>query len=658
MPIFSRRHIIATTAAGAINARGAEVAPTREINDAVAVTVSTVSKFTSSKFAKSIWAVFILGFRELGIGPLSVHRVNSEPLHAWKFRSKDRFLASGDIDNTNGGWWEGYSPDGWVNPFQFGAYGIGDSRHDDWPAISNMLNYCWENLSPTGGFKDSVASVRWPGAKFYSSQTINLIYGIKMVGVINHAVSNEFGTTINFPVGTNGIVCDAPCYIDGIALLTSDQPISPSPTHGFTIHKPCAITNCIAAKFTGHGFYVEAITIGNNRYVADFTRFDRCYAIENNKNGFYLLGSNANVCLVENCSAYGNGEFGFRDDSLLANYFVSCHASGNGLGGGYCIYGGRTYGVVPQVGADTPLTATITPGTDDTVWFVAAYSPLTFGVPIPAWTSGTTFYAGGAYCSLNWLTHFSNCYTEDGQYGSYISGSFYGGVTSTHPNAFGVGTPLQSPSGFRSYVKCIPGDTAHETITTQIGGSSNYSPNLIRSTYGSSSGLFYEHFDVGNALEFRITGQTVYSISGNNVSSARYNFGTSTPRGGVFGFTWGFAIGDCIIQAYPNTANPVFAGEAGRGWFTFNSAPTSMKSPFGWNCITAGKPASWNALYAAPYPNLGVATYAGLPSASSVPNGTTAIITDCNSTTLGATAAGGGANRVRVNSDGTSWKIG
>jgi hypothetical protein len=53
-----------------------------------------------------------------------------------------------------------------------------------------------------------------------------------------------------------------------------------------------------------------------------------------------------------------------------------------------------------------------------------------------------------------------------------------------------------------------------------------------------------------------------------------------------------------------------------------------------------------------------VDTFGNLPAANSVVNGAEAIITDCNTTTLGATAAGGGANRVRVNSDLTNWKVG
>lgn len=52
-----------------------------------------------------------------------------------------------------------------------------------------------------------------------------------------------------------------------------------------------------------------------------------------------------------------------------------------------------------------------------------------------------------------------------------------------------------------------------------------------------------------------------------------------------------------------------------------------------------------------------VFTVATLPVAN-IASGDTAIVTDANATTLGSVVAGGGSNRVRVNYDGTNWRIG
>lgn len=50
-------------------------------------------------------------------------------------------------------------------------------------------------------------------------------------------------------------------------------------------------------------------------------------------------------------------------------------------------------------------------------------------------------------------------------------------------------------------------------------------------------------------------------------------------------------------------------------------------------------------------------TVASLPAAAAGNAGTISYVTDSNSTTIGATVAGGGANRVLVWSNGTAWKI-
>lgn len=54
----------------------------------------------------------------------------------------------------------------------------------------------------------------------------------------------------------------------------------------------------------------------------------------------------------------------------------------------------------------------------------------------------------------------------------------------------------------------------------------------------------------------------------------------------------------------------------------------------------------------------GSTTVASLPSAATVGAGARAFVTDATSTTFNAAAAGGGANKVPVFSDGASWKVG
>lgn len=68
-------------------------------------------------------------------------RVDSEPAHAGKFRSRDRFTLSGAISATNGGWWERLATE--VRPEMFGAFGgdVGAFPPDETAQIQAMADY-------------------------------------------------------------------------------------------------------------------------------------------------------------------------------------------------------------------------------------------------------------------------------------------------------------------------------------------------------------------------------------------------------------------------------------------------------------------------------------------------------------------------------------
>ena len=56
--------------------------------------------------------------------------------------------------------------------------------------------------------------------------------------------------------------------------------------------------------------------------------------------------------------------------------------------------------------------------------------------------------------------------------------------------------------------------------------------------------------------------------------------------------------------------------------------------------------------------SIGVTTVAGLPAAATAGIGARRLVTDANSTTFHAVAAGGGANVVPCYSDGSVWRLG
>jgi hypothetical protein len=65
-----------------------------------------VADAQAASIAATKKAVLVFGFATLGIGGARYKRVATQPTHAGKFRSTDRFLPEGTTDATNGGWWE------------------------------------------------------------------------------------------------------------------------------------------------------------------------------------------------------------------------------------------------------------------------------------------------------------------------------------------------------------------------------------------------------------------------------------------------------------------------------------------------------------------------------------------------------------------------
>ncbi|WP_297842954.1 glycosyl hydrolase family 28-related protein [uncultured Roseibium sp.] len=97
------------------------------------------------------------GFQNPGDGGGGLYsRVDSEPSHAGKVRSTDRYISNGTEDNTNGGWWELVAP--YPNVKQFGA--TGDGSTDDATALQNAIDYAEGHapctmLIPSGSYKTS-----------------------------------------------------------------------------------------------------------------------------------------------------------------------------------------------------------------------------------------------------------------------------------------------------------------------------------------------------------------------------------------------------------------------------------------------------------------------------------------------------------------------
>lgn len=118
----------------------------------------------------AITAITIMGYTEQGDGGLANYaRVDSEPAHEGKIRTTDRYLSTGIVNGTNGGWWE--IQDDTVNVKAFGAKG--DGTTDDGAAINNALAYAWSFTTAGGGWTTAQKKVLIPPGRYRTTVSLD-----------------------------------------------------------------------------------------------------------------------------------------------------------------------------------------------------------------------------------------------------------------------------------------------------------------------------------------------------------------------------------------------------------------------------------------------------------------------------------------------------
>lgn len=78
-----------------------------------------------------------------------------------------------------------------------------------------------------------------------------------------------------------------------------------------------------------HGWYLEGNQVLDGG-LADHWQFNGCAAIDNQQDGFYLHGADANQGSNISFNAYGNNHLGIQDDSQLGNIHLGPHSNSNG----------------------------------------------------------------------------------------------------------------------------------------------------------------------------------------------------------------------------------------------------------------------------------------------------------------------------------------
>lgn len=204
---------------------------------------------------------------------------------------------------------------------------------------------------------------------FYLSNTLHIPRGIILEGCGHGHPTHYPGTLLVFPENVTGIRIHSmsdrdlpPNLVHGpvggaltqIRQLTlhcknnrgeppfGDREAFAIPANGYTGHGihasiTCVIRDVTISNFAENGIFITAEGPPDPQHpqlpkypgIAGGTHIVNTSSNDNGAHGFYFLGSDANVSLIEMCFANVNWGNGFRDEGGIGNTYVACYCQGN-----------------------------------------------------------------------------------------------------------------------------------------------------------------------------------------------------------------------------------------------------------------------------------------------------------------------------------------
>lgn len=615
MPKISRRNILVATAAGTAATKAGQPAPALDKDNLVTTSacVSTISEFIEYKFGKTISAVTILGYRKVGLGTLSVRRVDSQPSHHWKFRSRDRFLANGTVDKTDGGWWEGYSPNNIVTPEMFGAYA--DVTNDDHPAITAALNYAraMNQEFPWSFNKTGIVEVHFPSQRYLSSSTIIVPDGSILRGRYAGIPGCPAWTTIQFGAECTGFdvgtLSSRTVMIEGIKLVGVN---GDGNFYGILANVSLILNGVGVEQFSLDGIYMNGTGGGN----VDNSRLSNIYIGKTGRHGIRLSGADANVCVISNLSCKEIGGSAIWNDAAFFSYFCGINIQGSGFKRhqtrkncwGAMAKGSDGNYYMVRVGQEDG--AARTDPVADTKRAIWALLPKTlwdpFGYQFPLWEPNHTWIGAPVVFDTAHST-LINLYVEGGYSppGCW-AGPIIGGhnadqqgyavsnmTASINKDQYGAyvtdyGWKVQNP--MNGSLACI-GNYYAASDTDDLWYGNNAKLGPIRFSWvGGEYGSLWLHGGSGFPRAMGIT---------SNATALRFGRSTRIPFFPYFmqGLALNYSDQGGRVLTQSITA-PSTSGHA-VGEFCFNSSPSikNEKILIGWSCTSRGSPDTWTPCY-------------------------------------------------------------
>lgn len=484
------------------------------------------------------------------------------------------------------------------------ASGTGTDCYPAWLAMVDYQDAYPRNI--IAPYYKATREVIFPGHQYYFSETLNLKHSFQLRGLDNGFPAGN-ATILRWPAGKTGIRSNA---YNTTGLITEGVPTTGGQSelrgltlmggyagvegefHAVQMRGTMTIRDMMIQDWQGDGVHIEAgagtggSTEGNaNAFKLNDLRIQRC------RNGVYCDGADTNAGIGIGIDTSANRQWGIWDSSFLGNCWIGCHSDSNGLvpGGTPSVvsHGGSRYCVKIGQEAGASTNAPSGTATDNSWWYYINAGGVSAPNNIPAWTSGTTYRAGGAYRSdgINAETLFLGCYSEGGQ-------GFSQGNSPTLSIGGGQGAPWR-------------GSAVH--ISNYLNKFSSSSPIGTR----SSDGLVTSHFVSSNDQHLSLVHPSAplgYTLQwSNNNLLLNYagliaaNFvayeitGPSTVRNigtHKVNFPAGFGIAD---KKMVNGAAAPASGTYVQGDICWNSAPAAGGAP-GWICVTGGTPGTWKAM--------------------------------------------------------------
>lgn len=278
----------------------------------------------------------------------------------------------------------------------------------------------------------------FPPGRYYFSDSINLKKAVILEGC-DGGMAGGHSTILVFAANKHGIIINAAnsdmgeevgsatthaagTQIRNLQLIGSGA----QQKHGIYARARFAAVDVGIARFGGHGILVTAGGVDGGVGNANNFRITGGRVVDNRRSGLRVQGGDANAGVVTGVDFTANGDWGVDDRSFLGNLYVGCHADQNGLVGGaggrtlYSVvtHGGKVWSVRPEYENDA---STQVPGTG-LAWIAKINGENVFAAP--AWSTGTQYLAGGAYCSTSsasYGTILHGCYSEGAQSPSYLA---------------------------------------------------------------------------------------------------------------------------------------------------------------------------------------------------------------------------------------------